>query len=94
MKAFEIWTRFILIFLPHDASPLVVHGFQIIEASRSHSDAPHSVGRTSDQPDAETSTWQQTDIHDSDGIRTHNPSTRVAHTHVLDRTATGIVSSC
>jgi len=35
-------------------------GLLIIEASRSHSDAPHSVGLlwTSDQPDAETSTWQ------------------------------------
>jgi len=32
----------------------------IIEASRSHSDTPHSVGLvwTSDQLDAETSTWQ------------------------------------
>jgi len=31
-----------------------------IEASRSHSEPPHSVGLlwTSDQPDAETSTWQ------------------------------------
>jgi hypothetical protein len=35
-------------------------GLLIIEASRSHSDTPHSVGLlwTSDQPVAETSTWQ------------------------------------
>jgi hypothetical protein len=33
-------------------------------ASRSHSDTPHSVGLlwTSDQPDAETSTWQHTTL--------------------------------
>jgi hypothetical protein len=43
---------------------------------------PHSVGflLTSDQPDAETSTWQykiqQTDIHAAGRIRTHNPSKR------------------
>jgi len=33
-------------------------------ASRSHSDTPHSVGLiwTSDQPDAETCTWQNTTL--------------------------------
>jgi hypothetical protein len=37
--------------------PLVDLGLLNIEASRSHSDTPHSVGLlwTSDQPDAETS---------------------------------------
>jgi hypothetical protein len=42
--------------------PLVGQGLLIIEASRSHSDTPHSVGLfwTSDQPDAETSTRQHT----------------------------------
>ena len=37
---------------------LVGHGLLIVEASRSHSDAPNSVGLlwTSDQPIAETST--------------------------------------
>jgi len=37
---------------------LASQGFLIIQASRSHSDTPHSVGLlwTSDQPDAETST--------------------------------------
>jgi hypothetical protein len=64
--------------------PLVGQGLLIVEASRSHSDTPHSVGllRTSDQPDAETSTWQHTifsrerDIHATNGIRTRNPSWR------------------
>jgi hypothetical protein len=38
--------------------PLLGLGLLIIEASRSYSDTPHSVGLlwTSDQPDAETST--------------------------------------
>jgi hypothetical protein len=63
--------------------PLVGQGFLIIEASRSHSDTPHSVGLlwTGLQPDAETSNWQHTtlqgtDVHDSGGIRTRNPSKR------------------
>jgi len=36
----------------------------IIEASRSHSDTPRSVGLlcTSDQPDADVSTWQHATI--------------------------------
>jgi len=39
-------------------------GHLIVEASRSHSDAPQSVGllRTSDQPDTETSTLQHTTL--------------------------------
>ena len=42
--------------------PLVGQGRLIIDALRSHSDTPHSLGLlwTGDQPDAETSTWQQT----------------------------------
>jgi hypothetical protein len=56
----------------------------IIEALRSHSDTPQSVGLLfpSDRPVAETSTWQHTtlttNIHVTGGIRTHNPSKRVA----------------
>jgi hypothetical protein len=44
--------------------PLVGHGLLIIEASRSHSDTPHSVGLlwTSDQPDAEKSSWKYTTL--------------------------------
>jgi hypothetical protein len=40
--------------------PLMDHGLLIIEASQSHSYTPHSVGLlwTSDQPDADTSSWQ------------------------------------
>ena len=58
--------------------PLVGQGLINIEASRSHFlDTPHSVGLlwTSDQPDAETSTWkhsQQTDIHAPGWIRTRS----------------------
>jgi hypothetical protein len=67
--------------------PLVGQGLVIIEASRSHSDTPHSVGLLwkSDQPDARdlslpdnTQHSQETDIHASGGIRTHNPSKRAA----------------
>jgi hypothetical protein len=40
--------------------PLGGLGLLIVKASRSHSNTPHSVGLlwTSDQPVAETSTWQ------------------------------------
>ena len=63
--------------------PLVGQGLLIIESSWSHSHTPHSVGLlwTNDQPVAETS-WLHTtltrDIHATGGIRTHNPSKRVA----------------
>jgi hypothetical protein len=74
-----------LIFFPMAQQPLVGQGLLIIEASRSHSDTPHSVGlvRTSDRPDAETSTWQYTtltrDRHPCPaGIQTRNPSKRAA----------------
>ena len=42
--------------------PIAGQGLSTIVASRSQSDIPHSVGLlwTSDQPDAETSTWQHT----------------------------------
>jgi hypothetical protein len=49
-------------------------GILIFEASPSHSDTPHSVGLlwTSDQPDAQNSTWQntklKTDINAPGGI--------------------------
>ena len=69
-------------FPPMAQQPLVGQGFLIIEASRSHLDTLQSVGLlwTSEQRDAETSTWQhttqETDIHAPGGIRTHNPSKR------------------
>ena len=61
-------------------------GFLVVEAVRTHSDTPRSVGLlcTSDQLDAETSTWQhtqhsqETDIHAACGIRTRNPSKHAA----------------
>jgi hypothetical protein len=64
--------------------PLVGNGLLLVEASRSHSHTPHSVGIlwTSDHRVAETSTLQQatltTDIHTPDGIRNLNPSKRAA----------------
>jgi hypothetical protein len=59
---------------PIARQPLGDLGLLIIDNSRSHSDTPHSVGLlwTSDQPDAEISTWQNTtrtrDIHTPGGI--------------------------
>jgi hypothetical protein len=46
------------IFFPIVQQPLVGHGLLITEASRSHSDTPHSTGLlwTGDQPIAETCT--------------------------------------
>jgi hypothetical protein len=60
--------------------PPVGQGRFIIEASRSDSDTPHSVGLlwTSDQPDAETSDnkhSQYTDVLVPGGIRARNCST-------------------
>jgi len=52
-------------FFPHDTRAVVGQGL-ITEASRSHSDTPHSVGllRTSDRPDAEASLRDKTrDTH-------------------------------
>jgi hypothetical protein len=51
-------------FIPRRNSPQWGQGLVIIEASRSHSDTPHSVWLlwTSDQPDAETATWQHTTL--------------------------------
>jgi hypothetical protein len=73
--------------------PLVSHAHLIFEASRLHSDTPHSVWLlwTGDQPDAGTSTWQNTnsqvtDKHDTDGIQIRNPSKRKTE----DRATTGI----
>ena len=62
-----------LIFPPVVRQPLVSNGLFNVEISRSICDTVHTVGLfwTSDQSDAETSTWQhttlttdrQTDIH-------------------------------
>jgi hypothetical protein len=55
---------FVCLFVSVAQQPLVGQGLLIIEASRSHSDTPHSVGLlwTGDQPDTETSTWQHTTL--------------------------------
>jgi hypothetical protein len=72
--------------------PLIGQGLLVIEASRSHSDTTHWVGLllASDQPDAETYTWQLSALtrysHASVEIRTRNPSKRAA----LDLATTGI----
>jgi hypothetical protein len=65
--------------------PLVGQCLLIIETSLSHWDTPHSVGLwTSDQLDAETSTWHYTHKrqirapHPFSGIRTRNPNMRAA----------------
>jgi hypothetical protein len=69
---------------PSSSTALVGLGILTVEASRSHSDIPRSVGLlwTSDQPVAETSDntqhSQETNIHAPGGIRTHNPSQRAA----------------
>jgi len=65
----------------------VDQGLLTVEASRSHSDTSHSVRLlwTSNQPVAETVTWQHTTLHSQDkdiyvpgGIWTHNPRNRAA----------------
>lgn len=63
--------------------PLVGHELLIIDASRSHSYTQHSVGQLwpRDLPIAESCTSQQsqkTNVHASSGIRTRNPSNRLA----------------
>jgi hypothetical protein len=73
-----------IIFLPVAQQPPVGQGLLIIEASRSHSDTPHSVGLlwTSDQPHAETlldNTRHSQERHPCPGgIQTRNPSKRTA----------------
>jgi hypothetical protein len=79
--------------------PPVGQGLLIIEASRSHSDTPHSVQLlcTGDQPDAETPTWQHTTLTTeretstpAAGFEPAIPASKRLHTHALDRAATGI----
>ena len=71
------------------------------EASRSHSDAPQSVGFlwTSDQPYAKTYTWQHTTVTRDRlqcphaGFENTIPTSELPQTHALDRTATRIGNS-
>ena len=52
------------VFISKAQQHLAGQGPLIIEASRSHWDTPHSVGHlwTSEQPDAQTSSWQHTTL--------------------------------
>jgi hypothetical protein len=77
--------------------PLVGQGLSVVEAIQSLPDTPQSVGplRTSDQPEAETSTWQRTTLTtDRHPCRRwySNPQSQKCErlqTHALDRAATG-----
>ena len=75
---------YVLFFFTMTQQPPVGQGLLIVEASRSHSDAPQSVRLlwTSDKPNPETFTWKRTtltrDMQAPDGIRTHNLSRRAA----------------
>jgi len=66
--------------------PLAGHALLIVEASRSLSDTPQSVGLlwTRDQPEPETSTWQHT-IFTTDRLacprRCSNPQSQQTHCH-------------
>jgi len=74
---------------PMVQQPLVV--LHIIEASRLHSDTPHSVGLlwSSVLPEAEIYIWQQITLTNrqtsklSGGIRTHSPNKRGGPAHTL-----------
>jgi hypothetical protein len=76
--------------------PLVGQGLLINEASRSHSGTPHAVGLlwTSDQPEAETSTWQHTTLKkrqtSPEGFEPAIPTSERPQTYALDRTATEV----
>jgi hypothetical protein len=78
--------------------PPVGQGFLIIDASRSHSDTTHAVGLlwTSDQPDAQNSTWQHTTLYKKQtsllaaGFETAIPSSERPQPLALDRAATGV----
>jgi hypothetical protein len=85
------------IFSPTAQQPLVGQGILIIEASRSLSDTSYSVGLlwTSDQPHAETSTWQHTTLtREKSGppmeFEPAIPARERPQTHALDSAATGI----
>jgi hypothetical protein len=87
------FVMFHCIFFPMAQQPQVAQDL-IIEASRSHSDAPQSVGLlwTSDQPAVETSTSQHTTLETEpcpQGFEPAIPASERPQTHSLDRAATG-----
>ena len=69
-----------LFFFTMAQQPLVGQGVLIDQDSRSHSSTPHSEGRVTiaTQRPLTTHSTQQTDIHASGGIRTHNPNKQAA----------------
>jgi hypothetical protein len=79
---------------PMALQPLLGQGLLIIEASQSH-----SVGLlwTSDQPDAETSTWQHTTLTTDRNAKPRRgskhaiPKSERPKTHSSDSAATGII---
>jgi hypothetical protein len=86
------------IFYSMARQPIVGQGLLIIEASRSYSCTPHSVGLllTSGQPDAETDTYRTHNTHKRQtsmppaGFESAIPVSERPQTHALDRAATGI----
>ena len=78
--------------------PLAGQSLLSIEASRSHSDTPHSVGLlwTSDQPGAETTTYTTHSAHNRQTsmpprkIRSCDPSSERPKAHALDHAASAI----
>jgi hypothetical protein len=72
--------------------PLVGQGFLIVEASRSHSDTLHSIGLlwTSDQLDAETSTFLLTTLTPPAFFESAITASELQQSHALDRATTGI----
>jgi hypothetical protein len=80
--------------------PVVGRDLVIMEASRSHSDTSHSVGLlwTSNQPDAETSTWQHNNRHKRHtsnalaGLEPTVPATEWPQTRTFDRAVAGFGS--
>ena len=79
---------------------VVGQGFLFIDTSRSHSDVPHLVGLllTSDQTDADASTWQHTLTRDQHPPPLHPPAlfepaflaSERLRPHAIDLVTTGI----
>jgi hypothetical protein len=85
-----------LVIFFYGSTAISAPGPLIIEASRSHSDTPHSVGllSTSDQPDVgtlpvNTQKSQETGIKAPGGIRTRNP-TKSERPQTTPRANTGV----
>jgi hypothetical protein len=89
---FDIFSLF-----SHGTTAPVGQGLLIVKDSWSLSETPHLVGLlwTSDQPDAETSTWQHNTQERQTyiplvGFEPAIPASQRPQNHTLDRAATGI----